>query len=133
MKIIVNYILLIYFSIGTCIPNCDFSQISQLDNLSKHYELHQIEALELGAELSFTEFLYIHFIEGDEHQHQNENNHQNLPLHALSNGIILFFNLPIDTKKLIVQVIEKRKETYLNTFYINPFINQIFHPPTKFH
>jgi len=133
MKLIVHYILLIYFSIGACIPNCDFSQIGQLNDLLEHYELHQTEALELGIELSFTEFLYIHFIEGDEHQHQNENNHRNLPLYSISSGIMLFFNQLIDTRNFIVQVMGKRKIIYLDTFYINPFINRIFHPPAMFH
>lgn len=133
MKIIINYILIIYLSIGACVPNCDFSQIGQLDDLLEHYELHQKETLELGTELSFAEFLYLHFIERDGHQHQNETEHQNLPFNCISSGIILFFNQFIGTENLIPQGIGKKTVTYLNTFYTNPCINQIFHPPALLH
>lgn len=127
-----NYILIAYFSIGACIPRCDFSQMGQLNNLLEHYKLHQKEAIESGLSISFNEFLYIHFVEGDEHQHQNENEHQNLPLYSISGGILLFLDQVDYAINTVSTIIQEREITFQIPFYINPFINQVFHPPSHF-
>lgn len=128
MKVL-NYILLTYFSIGAIIPRSDFSQMGQLDNLLKHYELHQSEAQNVGSSISFMQFLYIHFVSGDEHQHPNENEHHNLPLYSISSGMILFFEELGSLSHNIYNEIRKTEITSYIIFYLNPFINQVFHPP----
>lgn len=128
-----NYVLFVYFSIGACIPQCDFSQIGQLDDLLEHYDLHQDEALKLGSEISFAEFLYIHFIEGDEHHHPNDSEHHNLPLNSISCEMILFFKQAGDISKSFFTLIQKRGIAFNLSFYLNPFVNQIFHPPIVLH
>lgn len=128
-----NYILIVYFSFGACIPKCDFSQIGQLDDLLEHFELHQQEARKSGLRISFREFLYIHFIEGDEHQHPNENEHQDLPLYSVSSSILLFLEQVDCVWNSIATIRQEREIAFQNSFYLNPFINQVFHPPCLLH
>lgn len=127
----ISYILLVYFSIGACIPRSDFSQISQLDDLLDHYKLHQEEAVKAGAKISFFVFLRIHFIQGDEHKHPNENEHQNLPLYSICSGILLFVYQVDNTWNLVTALSEEREITFQNSFYLKPFIHQVFHPPCQ--
>lgn len=129
MKVL-NYILLTYFSIGALIPRSDFSQMGLLDDLLKHYELHQSEAQNMGSRISFMQFLYDHFISGVEHQHPNENEHHNLPLYSISSGMILFFEQLGSFSHTIFDGIGKTEITSHIIFYLNPFINQVFHPPS---
>ena len=126
-----NYFLIIYFSFGACIPKSDFSQIGQLDELLDHYNLHKEEANQAGVEISFGEFLYMHFIQEENHKHPNDNDHQELPFFSVTGHTVLFmehFEYSIKSLKVFVN---KRGISQLDSFYLNPYINNIFHPPAS--
>lgn len=85
----VTYLLLFYFALGALMPRCDFSQLLTVNNLLQHFETHQLEAQSEGQALSFVNFLYIHFVEGDQHQHNSPAEHQNLPMQNISSTLTL--------------------------------------------
>lgn len=128
MKIL-NYILLLYFSFGACIPKSDFSQVAQFNDVLEHYELHQKE-----ERVSFSEFLYIHFIEGDEHQHSDPSEHEKLPFKYVSDIIYsLFFELKTSSLDVAISFFfQKEIIVYKENFYKNSFLFKISHPPTFF-
>ena len=85
---IVAHILLIYFSIGACIPNSDFSQLLKVNDMMAHFDLHQKEAQANGETISFSDFLYIHFLnENNNHQHDENDSHENLPFQNITTSI----------------------------------------------
>ncbi|MFT4762423.1 MAG: hypothetical protein ACI9XO_002999 [Paraglaciecola sp.] len=75
------HILLLYFSLGPYLPKGDFNQLLKFNDLQAHSVLHQSEAIAAGQTISFSDFLYLHFVDGDEHQHENEDDHERLPFH----------------------------------------------------
>ncbi|MEL6124669.1 MAG: hypothetical protein AAFR14_13220, partial [Bacteroidota bacterium] len=117
------------FIIGACIPRTDFGQLGQLPHLIEHYNIHQEEMAREGSRISIGEFLYIHFIAGDDHAHPDEEEHQSLPLYSTTGGMLLFTKstfdmaapLPVSTQKTVVSF-------YASVLPLD-FIFKIFHPP----
>lgn len=115
--------MIIYLGLGSLIPRADFSQLAKIDHLLQHFELHQRENPELG----FSDFLYMHLIEGDDHQHSNADDHENLPLKKIQTTNLL---LQFSTFCCRVNLPEL---TVLNDFYLAPIsykpTSLIFQPP----
>ena len=123
------YIMLFYFTLGALIPRCDFSQLLKITDLLEHYALHQQEAEAMGEACSFTEFLYLHFVSSDDHQHNQQNEHEQLPLQNLSSSILLYLtDISVITHWLIPY-----NETSLPAYKVAlqpAVITDIFRPPT---
>ncbi|NNE30374.1 MAG: hypothetical protein HKN16_12105 [Saprospiraceae bacterium] len=117
----------VYFSFGACMPRTDFSQLLKLDELSEHYQLHVEEANQVGEEMTLSSFLYLHFIVGDEHQHEGED-HEDLPLQNITSSI-----------SMIAAVLEQHTErnifdaqilhSFFGTSLLKGVSSDIFHPP----
>ena len=121
-------ILLFYFILGACIPKGDFSQLLKFNNLLEHYKLHQEEVRIIGKTVSFSSFLYLHFIDGDEHQHDDEDDHKTLPFQNISSSITFYITssptTPISSSDFTKQV------TPLSSTLLQEDISfDIFHPP----
>ena len=95
---LINYLLIFYFSIGACFPNCDFGQLIKVKELMAHYELHKQEAQDIGETINLPEFFYIHFVNGDAHESDHHDEHKDFPLLQLGTGVDSFvlgsFELP---------------------------------------
>ncbi|NNE27264.1 MAG: hypothetical protein HKN09_10505 [Saprospiraceae bacterium] len=78
------YLLLFQFSLGACIPKTDFSQLLKLNYLIEHYQLHVEEARLLGQSFDVFDFIYIHYINPDEHVSPEGHDHENLPLKSMT-------------------------------------------------
>lgn len=128
----ITYILLIYYSLGALIPKSDFSQITQIDDLIRHYQLHQAEAKLMNQELSFWDFLYMHFITEAEHQHDNPSEHENLPLKKISTSNILFCLDALGLEKDLPQYFTQSFSIFKGYFLAKEFIFSIFQPPCYF-
>ena len=85
------YILIFQFSSGACIPKTDFSQLTKLSFLIEHYQLHVEEAKLLGESFDVFDFVYLHYINTDEHVPMDNHNHEDLPFKSLgiSTGFIV--------------------------------------------
>ena len=113
---------------GAIIPKCDFSQLTKLDDLFLHYQVHQEEAKANNTAISLADFLYIHFVSGDEHEHNNSENHQKLPLQTISSGAVLYCHAPTLENTLPIfpsKVFHKIEETSIK----KDIITALFRPP----
>ncbi len=125
---IITYLLLSYFTLGALIPQGDFSQLLKLNDLMEHYDLHQKEAILLGEDISFSAFLYLHFIDGEEHEHEDENDHDNLPFQNITSPIVL---CPASSPMLtafVNDIAEANLPTYNSVFQAGITFD-IFQPP----
>ena len=123
------YILLIYFSIGALLPRCDFSQLAQMDDLLRHYELHQVEAAQMNIQFTFWDFLALHFVTGEDHNHEQGNEHDQLPFQSFSTSLTLFLEnpiLPTENVSCFPQV----KTSFLDLLADQGVLRFTFHPPT---
>lgn len=74
MKAISVFLGLIFF-LGSLLPEFDFKELGQLDELYEHFQVHSKQA---GGKLSFEDFLLMHY--SDKNHDKNEN-HDQLPFH----------------------------------------------------
>lgn len=132
-----NYILILYFSIGACFPKSDFSQLANISNLVKHYHVHTEAAALVGESVSLKDFFYIHLIQEDGHEHQEEQSHHNFPLKTLNNSIVLFCNAvwhTIVNPKVVTSIkITTKFPSFFSKMLGNNFISSIFHPPLHYY
>jgi len=123
---ILPIILATYFLLGSFIPRTDFSQLTKVVDLLGHYQEHQL--LE-DVELSFMDFLCMHFIHLDHHK-ASGHDHESLPLKSMPVAIDLMVNnlfVPEFGNNLPkLQMISFQKQ-----FLISEFIFNIFIPPTR--
>ena len=125
----VTYLLIFYFALGALMPRCDFGQLSKVNNLFQHYSLHRQSVATEGQELSFFDFLYVHFVEGNQHQHGNPGEHQNLPMHNISSSMTLYHHsTDLVFQKRPVTVTRTDLPLYQNTILAG-VRTEIFHPP----
>ena len=116
--------------IGSLIPNSDFSQLTRVPDMLEHYELHQQEVMNLNIEISFWEFLKIHFITPDGHEHEGNDDHQNCPFQSFCSSITFALttaNFSFSEKQAPAS---QGKLSYLNAFYLNGFVSTEIQPPT---
>jgi len=121
-------ILAFYIFLGGLIPNSDFSQLTRIPDMMKHYQLHQEEIADLNIKISFWEFIKIHFISpGD---HEGNDGHQNCPFQSFcSSTTFIFSSLSVLFFETTVVVISGNL-SYENAFYLNGFITTEIHPPS---
>lgn len=125
-----NYILIIFFIIGACIPRHDFSQLTKINGLMQHYTVHQKEAQSLKQAVSFIDFIYLHYINCEEHQHDNTSEHENLPFQIVGSTMVLFASiLGVDHFEHDLKWTQSLN-IFQNKFLEKGFIHSIFHPPT---
>jgi len=77
------HLFILYFSAGACLPHSDFSQLQNLPDLIEHFHEHKQEALLEGQSIDLLDFLYMHFVSGEDH-HDDEGNHEGLPFQNIS-------------------------------------------------
>lgn len=94
----------------------------------EHYELHQLEAQALCETITFSEFLYLHFIEGDEHEHPNSQEHEQLPFQniATTNFYVQAFSLAIPAP--IINA-DSTSNHFFYLAYLKDYHQVVFHPP----
>lgn len=122
------YILLFQFSLGALLPKSDFSQLLKLNNLVQHYQLHQSNASIDGVTISFSEFLYIHFIDSDEHDQENGNHEHQLPLYDLTVSLHLIPASTVESISIIGDIFTKI-QACIPQAVPQTLIKNIFHPP----
>ena len=88
------YFLVIYFLLGSLIPGSDFSQLYQLDDAFLHFQEHILEAKEKSASFTILDFIWLHYISGEDHDPNHEHPHEDLPLKVFS-GPTSFISLEV--------------------------------------
>jgi len=78
----------LYLFLGGLTPGQDYVQLARLAKLAEHFQLHRNTAG--GSErLSALEFLWEHFVQPNGHQHDQGNEHSELPFQSLNSGMTL--------------------------------------------
>lgn len=122
-------LLTINISLGACFPGFDMSQLVKMVNLMEHYELHQDEAEAIGETLSFLEFMVIHYVDFDNHEHEGEDNHDKLPFQSSSTSLILYCQ-SIDWEETHSDSNPTQQEHWhCSDFHSNDFQKGVFRPP----
>ncbi|MFK7933731.1 MAG: hypothetical protein AB8G22_09485 [Saprospiraceae bacterium] len=125
------YILLILFCTGAGIPKGDFSQLTKINDLMEHYQLHQEEATALGEAITFVDFLYLHFITGEEHQHDTEDDHNNLPLQQFATTTFLLTATEFSCGLSLPLTPSVKQE--IIAIFSSEVVAPLYHPPCLFH
>ena len=120
----------VYFLIGACIPRCDFSQLMHIDDLVDHYQLHVVEAETAGGSITVSEFLYIHFISGEEHDHESPADHDQLPMQQFAQTMTMHtasldFHMGSSETTIVLDNIFPGTTTFISV----EDSKGIFHPP----
>ncbi|WP_210461951.1 hypothetical protein [Rufibacter roseolus] len=74
----------VYLLLGSLLPNSDLHELSKISDLLQHYQTH----IALNGQLSFTEFLDMHY-QGSENTPSE--NHDRLPLKQMGNSAYDYF------------------------------------------
>ena len=123
-------ILAIYMFFGSLIPNSDFSQLAHIPDLIDHYELHLEETASLNIDFSFFEFLKIHFISPNDHQHEGTDGHKNCPFQSFCSSLTFVFSISSINFSEVTPPFTSRKLFYENAFYLNGFVTTEIPPPS---
>jgi hypothetical protein len=92
-----------YFILGSLAPNTDFAQFWHTAFAFEHFSKHQEEANQKGEFCSVWTFLKDHYLDPDNHVHEDGADHENLPIHHLHPGIDLAIQ-PSQLNSLICQL-----------------------------
>jgi hypothetical protein len=126
MKVFAQFMAL-YFFLGSFFPWTDFSQLTKIPNVFKHYECHVEESVANGETSVFTDFLKEHFFSSMDQAHQDPTHHQ-LPLKTINLDFqfVLSKVLPFQLKMPILQ-----KVNFFNirTLLGADFSSSLFQPP----
>ncbi|WP_192823018.1 hypothetical protein [Rufibacter sp. LB8] len=76
--------LAVYLFLGSLLPNSDLHELSKVSYMLQHYQTH----VALNGQLSFTEFLHMHY-QGEENTRSE--NHDQLPLKQMGNSAYDYF------------------------------------------
>jgi hypothetical protein len=123
-------ILAFYLLLGSIFPRTDFSQLLRLADLAEHFSEHQAEAVANGQDVSWWNFLKIHFLHTDHDHQEGGDQHANLPFHSMDSSIA--FNLLCFSPKPPEQVLASADSDlpfYRTTFPLSGYRPGIFHPP----
>lgn len=74
-----------FLLIGSFLPNSDLHELSKISFLIQHYQGHQDKS---QGQLSFLEFLRLHYKDS---QHMQSENHERLPLKQMGNSAFDYF------------------------------------------
>lgn len=120
----------LYFSVGACIPRCDFAQLLHIEDLMQHYSLHKEEAKELGEDFNLFSFLKEHFVDMEEHDHDSDSDHEDLPFKSISVTTITLIQASSDVMDQH-ELISKHESVlfWSPDALLSSYSNSIFHPP----
>ncbi len=91
MKQIVAILLSLQILLGSLFPNVDAMQLAKIGELVKHYQEHVTTE---NQDLSFVDFLIMHYSTTSEHTKTAKHSHSNLP-HFDSHNVIITFCEPV--------------------------------------
>jgi hypothetical protein len=128
---ILKKIISISFIIIFLFANTEIGEILKLPNLIHHYIEHE----ESNNDISFVDFLNIHYNKNTNHS-DNKHDHQNLPFKTVCshsvNTIIAFENQTFFSFRKIILIPSKIKIPFCQQFYSSFAFANIWQPPKLF-
>ena len=123
-------ILAFYMFFGSLIPNSDFSQLTRVADMMEHFQLHQEEVVKLNVDFSFWEFLKIHFITPNDHEHDGNDDHQNCPFQSFCPSLNFVLSTDNTAFAEAVSTFIQEDLIYNNTFHLSGFVTTEIQPPS---
>lgn len=122
--------LAFYMLVGGLLPRSDFSQLLHAQDLLNHYDLHVIEAVQEGKTFTVQDFLWVHFIQPDGHEHSSDHDaHHNLPGYSCNTSfLMLALELPIIQDYFKIKIADL-PNFFHNSLFLKGFLSTLFHPP----
>lgn len=111
-------------------PRSDFNQLFHLSELLEHYSLHKEIAEAEQSQMSVISFLYIHFVVGDDHTHDDHQGHNNLPFQSFSAAINYFLQPASIAYVSNDSVFVQQSFLKIYGFYKRDMFCDIFRPPS---
>lgn len=101
-----------------------FKELCKLPSLVGHYTEHKLES----KNLSFTDFILMHYNETS--NHRNEENHEDLPLfHTCCGSVVLFVTENVFQNVTWITEPQQMPVTFIPNHYNYNFHHTIFQPP----
>jgi len=119
----------VYLLIGSFFPKGDYTQILRLLELGEHFRLHVEEANVAQEEVSFSQFLQMHFLNTQIHQGDHEQDHENLPFHHINASFDQIVPPGLEMVKLAPPLLLQNSPDSACSLYFSEFPASIFHPP----
>jgi hypothetical protein len=91
MKRIIAILLSMQILLGSLFPNVDAMQLAKIGELIKHYQEHVATE---NQDLSFVDFLIMHYSSDSNHTKTAKHSHSNLP-HLDSNHVVIAYCEPV--------------------------------------
>jgi hypothetical protein len=83
------FTLSIFFALGGMVPNSDFSQLTKIGFVLRHFSDHLQRASQ--TDFDFFDFIALHYFNADNHlENHKEENHGQLPMHSLGGHLLLW-------------------------------------------
>ena len=116
--------------IGSFIPKTDFSQLLHVSDMLEHYQLHKKTAVVQGQDFCVVEFIKAHILPAEEHDHDESEEHENMPCQSPHVSVLLF---AIDIKSNVSDISFPtffNELSFQNNFYLKGFIKSLIQPPS---
>lgn len=124
------FTLSIFFALGGMVPNSDFSQLTKIGFVIRHFSEHLQRAPQ--TDFDFIDFVALHYFNADNHlDNHKEENHGQLPMHSLGGHSLIwsFWTNHHSGYHPNEQFKEKAKFSFLNST-AEGFNFSIFKPPS---
>lgn len=127
---ITSLVLAFYMLIGSFIPKTDFSQLLHLSDMVEHYQLHKKNAVAQGLNFCLVDFVKVHVLSSEQHEHDNTDDHKKLPCQSPHVSVLLF-SIVVKFDILDVSFPTVLNElSFQNNFHLTGFIKSLIHPPS---
>ena len=123
-------ILAFYMLIGSFIPKTDFSQLLHVSDMMEHYQLHKKGAVAQGQDFCVVEFVKAHVLTSANHDHDESDDHENLPCQSPHVSVLLFAtDIKFDISDISFPTV-LNELSFQNNFYLTGFIKSFIQPPS---
>lgn len=116
--------------IGSLIPKTDFSQLLHVSDMVEHYQLHKNSAVAQGQDFCLVEFVKGHVLPSESHEHDESDDHENLPCQSPHVSVLLFAtDVKFDISDISFPTV-LNEVSFQNNFYLTGFIKSLIQPPS---
>ena len=129
MKKMIAILLSMQILLGSLFPNVDAMQLAKIGELVKHYQEHIATE---NQDLSFVDFLVMHYSATSNHTKTAKHSHSNLP-HLNSHNVVIAYCEPVFKNIIlpsstILQSFPEPNFTWQNFYYFS-FSQTFLNPP----
>lgn len=119
----------LYLLMGSIFPKGDYHQFLHLANLDQHFRLHVRDATRTEENVSFLDFLQMHYFNTQIHHGNHGQDHKDLPLHQFSPSLNHMVPLVWAMVNLAAPTSLPQLPVSASSLRHSEYPASIFHPP----